>query len=121
MAHSWKILSPYTKGKKFLIQKVRLLEDNITLEGDFQPPPLAELSMDDQIFVAAFIKTHGSIKQMESIFGISYPTVKNRLNAIASQIDIIDVKVDIQSSLSQVLDKLEQGEINIEQALKEFE
>ena len=110
-----------TSGKKFIIKKVNVPDDRISIEGDFELPPLAQLSMDDQIFAAAFLKTHGSIKQMETIFGISYPTVKNRLNAIAKQIDIVDVEVDIKMPVSNILDKLEQGEIDVSEALKELE
>ncbi|MFV2021178.1 DUF2089 family protein [Micromonospora sp. LOL_023] len=47
---------------------------------------LAQLSVDDQVFVAAFVRLHGSIKKMERIFGVSYPTVKSRLNRIAGQV-----------------------------------
>ena len=46
--------------------------------------------MEDQIFVAAFLKSPGSIKEMEQVFGISYPTVKARLNRIAGQLEFVD-------------------------------
>lgn len=121
MYHSWKKLTAMTGGKKILIEKISIPEEEINIEGSFELPPLAQLSMDDQIFAAAFLKTHGSIKQMETIFGISYPTVKNRLNAIAKQIGIVDVEVDIKQPASTILDKLEQGEIDVSQALKELE
>lgn len=121
MFHSWKKLTSLTAGKKFLISRIIIPEDEIEIEGNFQLPPLAELNMDDQIFAAAFLKTHGSIKQMETIFGISYPTVKNRLNRIADQLDIVDVEVNIKAPVSTILEKLEQGEIDVEAALKEME
>lgn len=121
MYHSWKELVAMAKGKKLIIKKVFLPEDDITIEGTFELPPMSNLSMEDQIFAAAFLKTHGSIKQMESIFGISYPTVKNRLNAIAKQIDIVDVEVNFKQPVSNILDKLEQGQIDVSEALKEME
>jgi hypothetical protein len=108
------------RGRKFRVSEVFLPEEQITISGDFELPPLARLSTEEQIFVAAFMKTHGSIKQMESIFSISYPTVKNRLNTIAAKMDIVDVKVDFTSSVSSVLDRLEQGDIDVEQALREI-
>ena len=121
MTHSWKKLKTMTADKKLLISSVVLPDEDVEIKGRFELPPLAELSMEDQIFIAAFIKTHGSIKQMESIFGISYPTVKNRLNRIADSLDIIDVKVDIKESVASVLDRLENGDIDVDQALKEIE
>ncbi|MFA7129747.1 MAG: DUF2089 family protein, partial [Sphaerochaeta sp.] len=109
MEHSWQKLLSMTGGKKFYITQVQIPGDDITIEGKFELPPFAELSMDDQIFIAAFIKTHGSIKQMESIFNISYPTVKNRLNNIARCLDVVDVSIQVSNPISDVLDRLEQG------------
>ena len=121
MEHSWQKLLSMTGGKKFLITQVRVPEDNITIEGNFQLPPFADLSMEDQIFIAAFIKTNGSIKQMESIFNISYPTVKNRINRIASQLDIVDVSIQVPNPIKDILDRLETGAITAADALKEIE
>ena len=45
---------------------------------------------EDQVFVAAFLKSHGSIKEMEQVFGVSYPTVKARLNRIAGQLEFVE-------------------------------
>lgn len=120
MINSWKKLISMTEGKKFVIKKVYVPEDEIYIEGNFQLPPMASLSMEDQIFVAAFVKTHGSIKQLESIFNISYPTVKNRLNEIAEKLDIVDVKVNVKDSISSILDKINAGEMDVEEALKEL-
>ena len=63
----------------------------IAIEGEFDLPPLSSLTAEEQVFVAAFVKCHGSIKQMEKLFGISYPTVKNRLNALGNKLDFVDV------------------------------
>ena len=60
---------------------------DLAMEDDFEISPLAQLCLDDQAFVMAFVRHHGSIKKMESIFGISYPTVKNRLNSISASFD----------------------------------
>lgn len=88
---------------------------DVSLEGEFELSALARLSLEDQMFVVAFVRHHGSIKRMESLFGISYPTVKNRLNAIASH---LDRSFDAPSPNSLVLDELERGEISVEEALE---
>ena len=121
MMQSWKKLNAMTDGKEIIITSVKIPSDGIEISGEFELPPLAKLNMDEQIFVAAFIKTHGSIKQMENIFNISYPTVKNRLNQISAKIGLVDVEVDIKASVSNVIEKLERGEINVDDALKEME
>ena len=88
---------------------------DVRLEGDFEIPALARLSLEDQAFVIAFVRHHGSIKKMESLFGISYPTVKNRLNAIAGR---LDESFDAPTPNEIVLDQLARGEITVEQALE---
>ena len=120
MEHAWQHLLTLTGGKKFTITQIHIPEDDITIEGAFQLPPFADLSMDDQLFMAAFVKTHGSIKQMEQIFNISYPTVKNRLNQIARQLDVVDVSIQVSTPVSTILDRLERGDITAEQALEEI-
>ena len=42
------------------------------------------------MFVAAFLRSHGSIKEMEQMFGVSYPTIKARLARIAASLEFID-------------------------------
>ena len=74
------------------------------------------LSAEDQVFVMAFIRCHGSIKDMEGMFGISYPTVKNRINRIARQLEFVEiVKVSPQE---EVIDELGRGDISVDEAIR---
>jgi hypothetical protein len=91
---------------------------NVRVEGEFEVPSLARLSLEDQVFVVAFVRSHGSIKKMEKLFGISYPTVKNRLNAIGAA---LDRAFAAPSPNLLVLEKLAAGEITVEQALERIE
>ena len=88
---------------------------NLVVEGNFEASPLSTLSVDDQAFVIAFIRHHGSIKRMESLFGVSYPTVKNRLNAISAA---LDKNFEAPSPNLCVLEQLSRGEITLEEALE---
>jgi len=76
------------------------------------------LSQEDQVFVGAFVRNHGSIKQMESLFGISYPTVKNRLNSISAQ---LDRTLEAPTPNSAVLTQLAKGAITVEEALQRLQ
>lgn len=87
------------------------------LEGDFELSPLAKLSPDDQAFVIAFVRHHGTIKKMEALFDISYPTVKNRLNAIAAA---LDRDFEAPSPNLYVLEQIARGEITVEEALNKL-
>jgi hypothetical protein len=115
-AKDWQTLTRLTGGGPIEIERVRLIEQDVVIEGPFELPPLAQLSADDQVFVAAFVRCHGSIKQMEKFFGVSYPTIKNRLNRIGAQLPFVEVEPapDPESkrpSASELLTKLERGEI----------
>lgn len=119
MKQDWQTLTQMTVGKELLVNKVQLLESGVQIEGNFELPPLATLVMEDQVFVAAFLKSHGSIKEMERLFGVSYPTVKARLSKIGEKLTFIDVdEVLLERS---VIDKLTDGEISVNAALDELD
>ncbi|MGV9310659.1 DUF2089 domain-containing protein [Streptomyces sp. NPDC003691] len=115
----WQELTDLTNGRPFVVERVRLTGNGVAVEGEFEPPQLAQLGIDDQVFVAAFVRAHGSIKEMERIFGVSYPTVKSRLNRIAGRLDFVDT--DPAPSDADVVERLRRGEISAEEALAELE
>ena len=88
---------------------------DVNLEGELEVSALARLSLENQLFVVAFLRSHGSIKKMEGLFGISYPTVKNRLNAIVAQ---LDQTFEAPTKNTAVLDQLAAGEISVDEALR---
>ena len=112
----WQELTRLTRGAPIVIERVRLAGSGIAIEGAFELPPLARLAAPDQVFIMAFVKNDGSIKDMERIFGISYPTVKNRLNRIASQLEFVEDVVG--PSKDEILDTLERGEISAQDAIR---
>jgi len=118
MKADWQELTKISRGGPLLVERVRLVESGIALEGSFELPPLARLTMEDQIFVTAFVRSHGSIKDMEMLFGISYPTVKNRLNKIAEQLEFVEINPPLPRS--DVLEKLDKGELTVEEALQKL-
>ena len=120
MPADWKDLVRLSGGSPLVVERVRLPEQGIVIEGSFALPALAQLSADDQVFVAAFVTSHGSIKEMERLFGVSYPTVKGRLNRLAAA---LDPELSVQSAppdRNEILDKLERGEISAQEAVEAF-
>src|SRR5215470_8779062 len=92
MTHDWQALTRLSGGARLEIERVRFVDQDLAVEGHFALPPLAQLTAEDQVFVAAFVRCHGSIKQMEKYFGVSYPTIKNRLNRIGSQLSFVEIE-----------------------------
>jgi hypothetical protein len=60
---------------------------NVRLEGEFEVSALARLSSEDQALAMAFIRSFGSIKSLQESLGVSYPTARNRLEALVAQLD----------------------------------
>ena len=115
----WQELTNLTRGRPFLVERVRLAGNGVAIEGEFEPPQLAQLNVEDQIFVTAFVRCHGSIKEMERIFGVSYPTIKSRLNRIGEHLHFVDT--DPAPAGANVLARLQRGEITTQEALAELE
>jgi hypothetical protein len=123
MGRDWQDLTRLVGQAPIEIERVRLVDTGVAIEGPFTLPPLAQLAAEDQVFVAAFVRCHGSIKQMEKYFGVSYPTIKNRLNKIGSQLAFVEIEQgpDTDSSALTrrgVLDRLSRGELTVAQALE---
>lgn len=114
--HDWQELSQITQGKKFVVERVRLAESGIAIEGSFDLPKLALLSSEDQVFVMGFLRCQGSIKDMEQLFGVSYPTIKNRLAKINEALGFVELNPPV--SKSEILAQLERGEISTKEALE---
>jgi hypothetical protein len=115
----WQELTQLTHGLPLILERVRIAEKDIAIEGSFELPQLAKLPVEDQIFITAFVRSHGSIKEMERVFGISYPTVKSRLTRIADSLEFVEH--DPTPSKSEILARLERGEITAEDAIREME
>jgi len=115
----WQELTQLTQGKRIVVERVRLADKDIAIEGSFELPQLARLPMDDQIFITAFVRSHGSIKEMERIFGVSYPTIKSRLTRIAESLEFVETNPT--PSRAEILERLHQGQITAEDAIREME
>lgn len=115
----WQQLVQLTQGHPIVVERVRIADKDIAIEGSFELPQLARLDMADQVFVTAFVCSHGSIKEMERIFGVSYPTIKARLNRIAGSLEFVETNPT--PSKAEILERLQQGEITAEDAIREME
>jgi hypothetical protein len=117
--NDWQDLTRLTRGLPLVVERIRVAEANIAIEGRFELPQLARLPVEDQVFIIAFVRSHGSIKEMERVFGISYPTVKSRLTRIADSLEFVEH--DPTPSKGEILERLQRGEITAEEAVRALE
>lgn len=61
-----------------------------SVRGVYALPALVRLSSDDQEFVKSFVLDSGSLKDIASRYGVSYPTVRNRLDDLIARLLEID-------------------------------
>jgi len=115
----WGELTRLTQGQTIVVERVRLTDRDIAIEGSFELPQLARLSLEDQVFIVAFVRSHGSIKEMEQVFGVSYPTIKSRLTRIANSLEFVETNPT--PSRAEILDRLQRGEIGASDAIQELE
>ena len=118
-AQDWQEITRLTQGRPIAVERVRLTDTGTALEGAWELPQLARLSAEDQVFVTAFVRSHGSIKEMERVFGVSYPTIKARLNRIGDSLDFVDTNP--APSRVEILERLRRGEITPDDAIRELE
>ncbi len=118
-ASDWQELLRIAQGGSLIVERVRIAEKNISVEGAFTLPELARLTLEDQVFIVAFLRSHGSIKEMEQTFGVSYPTIKARLNRISGLLHFIET--DPSPTRAEILARLKAGEITAEEAIRTLE
>lgn len=115
----WQDLTRLTQGAALVVERVRLADTGVAIEGSFALPQLAQLTQQDQVFVAAFVRSHGSIKEMERLFGVSYPTIKSRLERVSKALSFVDTAHVV--SRADVLERLQRSEITPEEAISMLE
>ena|SRR6185436_11683529 len=100
------------------IAKLRCASCETQLEGTFEIPALLRLAPADLDFALRFVKSSGSLKEMASQSGQSYPTVRNRLNDIIAQLG--DSQRSSAEKRQSILDAIAAGTLSVADAEKKL-
>jgi len=110
-------------GEKLSITKLGCPKCSTSIEGDFQPCEFCRLPEEDLEFVKIFIKCRGNIKDVEKELGISYPTVRGKLDSVIRGLgyevpskELIKENEDKTAAKNEILDQLSKGEISPKEA-----
>lgn len=71
---------------KLAVKRLHCEKCETEVEGLYPLPVLTGLSADDQEFIIEFVKASGSLKEMAALLGVSYPTVRNRLDELIAKL-----------------------------------
>ena len=74
-------------GSDLRVVELACPECKTSVHGDYLLPALSRLGSEDQRFAVAFILHSGSLKQMAKLYGVSYPTVRNRLDDLIARLE----------------------------------
>ena len=96
------------------VQKLKCLQCDISIEGEFFTASMLSLSEDEQLFVELFVLNSGSLKEMAKIMRVSYPTIRSRLNAIIKKMKRITR--DRKEYKETILKKVNEGLLSPESA-----
>ena len=102
------------------ITRINCDECGTTIEGHFHLCKFCRLTLEQKTFIDVFIKCRGNIKEVEKELGVSYPTVKNRLEDVVSALGYKSEQTDDTTKKKTVLDRLNSGEITVEEAISEL-
>lgn len=113
--------------EKLSITKLSCPKCSSSIEGDFQPCEFCRLPEDDLYFVKVFIKCRGNIKDVEKELGISYPTVRGKLDNVIRSLgyEVVTKEQTLEKELKEVakndiLDKLSKGELSAKEATEKI-
>ena len=109
-------------GERMLVTKLRCSHCGTELSGEFAPCRFCRLEEKHLQFVETFLRCRGSIKEVERALGVSYPTVKNMLDAALTALGL-DEKPELRAlrekeERAEILQRLSDGEIAVDTAIE---
>jgi hypothetical protein len=111
-------------GQEMTIVRLHCRACDSALEGNFEPTRFARLSLEQLEFLETFVRCQGKLNWVGDELGLSYPTVRSRLNDVirALGFEIMDEPPaeTRQRSVQQrqiVLEDLAAGKISAEEAI----
>lgn len=125
-----------TCGGDFAVTELRCVVCETVVRSEYSPCPFCRLSAEDLAFLLVFVRNRGNVKEMERELGVSYWTIRGRLNELLSSMGLepgaepddappappsgAAAKGPTPAERQAILERLRRGEITPEQAAKEL-
>ncbi len=109
-------------GSDLEVTRLQCFNCDTAIEGRFEACKFCLLSREQRDFIETFIRCRGNIKEVERELGISYPTVRGRLDHVIRALgyDVGPSEEDLKADerRKDILARLNRGEIQPEEAIK---
>jgi hypothetical protein len=105
-------------SKQLKITKLQCTHCHTTIENEFELSNFAALGKEQLSFIETFLKCRGNIKEVEKELGVSYPTVRGKLDDIISSLGYSTTKKVEKMDRKKVISMLENGEIPADEAIR---
>ncbi len=108
-----------TCGGELTITELHCHACDTKIESQYETCRFCRLSSESLKFLEIFVRNRGNVKEMERELGISYPTVRSRLNAVIAELGFelgVEPTDDIPEQRREILKRLDAGEISAAEA-----
>jgi len=109
-------------GSDLEVTRLQCFNCDTGIEGRFETCRFCLLSREQKDFIETFIRVRGNIKEVERELGISYPTVRSRLDQVirALGFDVREAEEDSKSDerRKEILSRLSRGELKPDEAVR---
>jgi hypothetical protein len=78
-------------GGPLVITECRCANCQLQMRGEFQPGQFAVLPLDQLTFIRQFLRVRGNLTELEKVLGVSYPTIRNKLDEINLALDRAEI------------------------------
>lgn len=112
-------------GGSIVITEIQCSNCHLKMQGEFKPGLFSTLSDDQLTFVRAFLRVRGNLSEMEKVLGVSYPTIRNKLEEINQTLERAEqtpvISLPANNERSAILNKVAAGELDVAEALKRLQ
>ena len=112
-------------GGALVITEIQCSNCHLKMQGEFKPGLFSTLSDDQLTFVRAFLRVRGNLSEMEKVLGVSYPTIRNKLEEINQTLERAEqtpvISLPANNERSAILNQVAAGELDAAEALKRLQ
>jgi len=101
-------------GEKTVISELKCQKCDLRVKKDFESCDFCQLPEEDYEFLLIFLRSQGRITEMEKLLGVSYPTIKSKIDSLLSNLKLSPIG---SSEEQEPLEALAHGKISVDEAV----